>query len=95
MKPLSHSQIGMLRLIDSHDIKDEHLLYYRDITIWSLLRRRLVIRSLNGIIELSRSGHEILESYQRSKPPELKIPRTELTDRTKRLLKLVQLRKIA
>jgi len=90
---MTHRQVRLLRWVGTHEVKLDHLGHVSNLTLWSLLHRKLVIMA-NGKLALTADGNGMLAEFSGSVPVQTKHAH-ELTERTKRLLDYARLRRTA
>jgi len=88
---MSTRQIRLLRWIGTHEISRDHLARISNLTLWSLLHRKLVQGGSNGRLLLTATGEQELRDLS-SLTPVLDKHAHRASERVERLLRYARMR---
>jgi hypothetical protein len=90
---MTSRQIGTLKYLATHDVLVDDCRSIHQITLWSLLHGEYAKKE-GKRVTLTRKGDDMLRSYLHA-APSFRLRESDLSERCRRLLIVVQLRKTA
>ena len=90
MTTLSERQMRVLNWVAEHEVTREHLDRVHNVTLWSLLHRRLIERHGGEGVVLTKAGDTMVMNYRANQPLYTKTEH-ELSERVERLFRFSRL----